>query len=208
MWTDYNWTLEKRLSRYTEIWRSLTDKYVIRVNLQWTCISHLEFSKSFHKLCNISNANISTLVGSPVLNGSEEMNLTFKQATNKWISCVTRRATANWVMIDYLASSILTTSTRTWVSALLFDTGFVLRTFRAHHALGSTRRWGAYIIFLTRTNCMSINLTAFTVWSTRRRYTRIARLFGFSYNMYKIYTSLVKQNSKKKCKEVINQLKL
>lgn len=158
----------------------------------------------FKNLSNFRN-NSSILAGSPALHGSEEMNLTFKQATNEWVSGVTRRATANWVMIYDLASSILTTSSRTWVSALLFDTGFVLRTFRAHHALGSTRRWGAYIVFLTRTYCMSINLTAFTIWSAGRRYARIARLFGFSY-MYKIYTSLVRQKSKKKCKEVINKL--
>lgn len=99
--------------------------------------------------------------------------LTLFKASHKWITTEARSATADWIMIHNLTSSIETTRAWTWVCTFLIDARLILRAISTNHAFWSACRWRTNIIRLTRTNSIIVYNLTLTKWSTRRWYTRV-----------------------------------
>ena len=97
----------------------------------------------------------------------------FNLTSDERIAGVTRRTCTNRVMISDLTNCIDSTSTRTRIYTFLVIAGFVLWTFWACDTFWSTSRRSTNISGHTRANCLSIDLTALRIGSTRRRLTRI-----------------------------------
>lgn len=93
----------------------------------------------------------------------------YDSATDEWVSGIAVRAATYRIMVNNLAPSILATSSRTRIDTLLIDAGFILRAFRANHALGLTRRRGANVVLFARAYRVLVNFAAFAVGSARRR---------------------------------------
>lgn len=94
-------------------------------------------------------------------------------ATGERISSKARRATTNRVVIDNLAPSVDAAGTGTGVDALLFDTGSVLSTVWADHALRPACRGRAHEASEAWAHGVPVDLSTLTVRATRWRLTRV-----------------------------------
>jgi len=96
------------------------------------------------------------------------MCLTYWLASDKWISCKTRWAATDRIVVHYFTASSHTTCAWTGVPAFLITACLILTTFRAHYALWPTCWRTAYESRYTRAYSLSIDFTTLTVWATRR----------------------------------------
>jgi hypothetical protein len=103
---------------------------------------------------------------------AKEVSLTFLfDTSDKRIPSKAHRAAADRIMIDNLAASIETTSSRAWINTLLVHARLILCTISTHNTLRPARWRCANIISLTWTYCMPTDLTAHTKWPAWWRLT-------------------------------------
>lgn len=76
-------------------------------------------------------------------------------------------ATANWIMVDYLANCTKTASAWTRIYTFLVDASFVERTFGAGYTFGSTCWRTTNVAYYARANCLTVYCFALTVRSAR-----------------------------------------
>lgn len=86
-------------------------------------------------------------------------------------------------MIGHTTFGIQATNARTWVHALLVDTGFVARAITVHHALRTTAAVRiAEVARLTRTGAGAVAFTALSIGAAGRWLTGSKALVGFGHS--------------------------
>lgn len=68
---------------------------------------------------------------------NENFKLAFLNASKEWISAITDRANADWIMIDYSAIRIHATRAWTWIFAPLIDARCIRTAIGTNHAFWS-----------------------------------------------------------------------
>lgn len=105
--------------------------------------------------------------------------LTWNWCTScEWISaesCVTR---TNGTVIDDNTLSTDTTRTGAWINAFLIDAREFRWTFCTCKTFRSTSWRTTDVIRLTSTNCLTINFSTLTIWSTRRWIADVSLILG------------------------------
>lgn len=72
------------------------------------------------------------------LNWNNRMTHFFLDASNEWIASVTNFTATNWIVINHLASGVLTAYGFTWIFAFLIDAWLVESTFRTNQTFWAT----------------------------------------------------------------------
>ena len=107
--------------------------------------------------------------------------LTRLAATGReWVSYVTLRTAADWVVTDNVTLGVNTAHSHTWVGTLEVDTGKCWGTFTVNHTLRSACRRGAIVARVAGTHRAGLNNSALGIWSTRRWLARISRFWGIN----------------------------
>lgn len=97
----------------------------------------------------------------------------FDLTSGERISSISWWTATYWIVIDHLTFSIDSTSSWTRISTFLIATSFIMWAFIIGHTLGSTRWRTSYISRHTWANCLTIDLTAYRIWSAWGGLTRV-----------------------------------
>lgn len=90
-----------------------------------------------------------------------------RAASGEWITSVTRRTSANWIVVFDCALSSNAAGVGARICALLLRASLVQWALGADNALRPAARWRANVGGQARANCLFIDNSALAVWSTR-----------------------------------------
>lgn len=94
-----------------------------------------------------------------------------ERAARERITSVASRTVTDCIMIDCLASGIVTTGSNTGVTALVLDTSFVAWAFGIQDTFRSTIWWGTNVTWKTSTGLITIDFPALGIRATGRGHT-------------------------------------
>lgn len=127
-----------------------------------------------HDIDHALKLPLKSFINTIIVRNPKCLKLTFFNASEEWISTVTNRANANWIVVDYTTIRVDATRARTRILASLLDACRIRAAICANHTFWPTRWRTTDIIWLTRTNSVIVNDTAVAVRTTRRWLTRTA----------------------------------
>lgn len=152
-------SLVRKVMEGKGLWELL---FVCPLGLNWK--KNLGRFKYFYKLVN--NLNV-------IIEQNWHLLTLYWRTRREGISGKTRFTSAYWAVIYNSAVCIYPTWIGTRVDTFLIDTWLCKSTLGIYYTLWSTSRWGSHELRETRANSISIILSTYTVWSTRRRLTRV-----------------------------------
>ena len=94
-----------------------------------------------------------------------------ERAARERITSVASRTVTDCIMIDCLASGIVTTGSNTGVTALVLDTSFVAWAFGIQDTFRSTVWWGTNVAWETSAGLITIDFSALGIGATGRGHT-------------------------------------